>query len=271
LKISASTKKLASYGDIFINDAFGAAHRAHATTTGIASFMPAGVGHLMLKELENLTPLLIKEPEKRFVSIVGGSKVSDKIAVLKNMLNLVDILLIGGGMANTFLVAEGFNMGASLVESDNIEIAKEILALAKEKGVKVVLPIDMVVASEVKSGVATKIVKAESLSSDDMALDIGPATVAAFTDNIKDADIVVWNGPVGVFELAEFAEGTMSLAKVLSECQGKTIIGGGDTASAVQQSGYGDWMSHISTGGGASLEFLEGKVLPGVAVLEDKK
>jgi len=264
-------KELASYGDIFINDAFGAAHRAHATTAGIAKFLPAGAGLLMQKELEFLQPLLTKQPGKKFVSIVGGSKVSDKIAVLKNMLNLVDALLIGGGMANTFLLAEGAAMGASLLEPEQVDLAKEIMALAKEKQVKLLLPVDLVVAEDVKAGVATKIVKvANGLGEKEKALDIGPETVALFATEIKSANTVVWNGPLGVFEIPEFASGTLKIAEVLAETSATTVIGGGDTAAAVQQSGYAAKMSHISTGGGASLEFLEGKVLPGVAALNDK-
>ena len=264
-------QELAAYGEIFINDAFGAAHRAHATTAGIAAFLPSGAGYLMQKELEFMQPLLTKHPGRNFVSIVGGSKVSDKIAVLKNMLDLVDSLLIGGGMANTFLLAQGYAMGASLVEPDLVATAQEIIALAAEKGVELLLPLDLVCATEVKAGVETKIVPvATGLAEEERALDIGPLTIELFKGAIAKADTIMWNGPVGVFEISEFATGTLALAKALGEAKATTVIGGGDTAAAVQQSGYGGKMSHISTGGGASLEFLEGKVLPGVASLNEK-
>ena len=262
-------KELASYGDLYINDAFGAAHRAHATTAGIAAFLPAGAGLLMQRELEFMQPLLTKQSGRKFVSVIGGSKVSDKIAVLKNMLNLVDVLLIGGGMANTFLLARGASLGASLLEVDQQDLAREIMALAEEKQVKLILPVDLVVATEVKPGAATRIVAvSEGLSSEEKALDIGPLTIAVFTAEVKDADIVVWNGPVGVFEIPEFATGTMEIAKAMAACKGTTVVGGGDSAAAVQASGLADHISHISTGGGASLEFLEGKILPGVAALQ---
>ena len=261
-------KQLASYADIFVNDAFGAAHRAHATTVGVASYLPAVSGLLMKRELDFLEPIMIKKPGHKTMAIIGGSKVSDKIAVLKNLLSLVDVLLIGGGMANTFLLSQGMEMGSSLVEPDCAGIAQEIMHLAEEKHVRIVLPVDLIIAEEVKADSPVLIVNTEAgIPATYKALDIGPASIQHFCSVLTEADTIVWNGPVGVFEIAEFATGSKEIAKTLAQSKAITVIGGGDTAAAVSVAGYASSMSHVSTGGGASLEFLEGKELPGIAAL----
>lgn len=263
------SKELASLADIYVNDAFGTAHRAHASTTGVASYLPAVSGFLIEKELKFMGDAL-KNPQRPFVAILGGAKVSDKIGVITNLLDKVDTLLIGGGMAYTFIKAEGYNIGKSLLEEDKIALAKGLIDKAKQKSVKMLLPLDTVVSTEVKPGITYDVVDIDNIPSDKIGVDIGPKTVLEFSNVIKDAMTVVWNGPMGVFEISEFAKGTEAIAKALSECKGTTIVGGGDSAAAIKQLGYGDKVSHISTGGGASLEFLEGKVLPGIEALNNK-
>jgi phosphoglycerate kinase len=262
------SRQLAALGEVYVNDAFGSAHRAHASTVGVTDYLrPAVAGFLMERELEYLGRALT-DPEKPFLAIMGGAKISDKIAVIESLLAKVDTLLIGGGMANTFFVAQGYNVGKSLVEEEAVETAKKLLA---EHGDKLVLPVDCVVATEFKADAEAKTVPVDEVPGDWMILDIGPATVAHFSNRLAAARTVVWNGPMGVFEFPRFAEGTFAIARALAGLAGATtIIGGGDSAAAVEQSGLADKMSHISTGGGASLEFLEGKTLPGVAALDDK-
>lgn len=261
-------KKLASLADIFVNDAFGTAHRAHSSTEGVAQFLPAVAGFLIEKEIEFIGGAL-QNPKKPFVAILGGAKVSDKIGVINNLLDKVDRLIIGGGMAYTFLKSKGISIGNSLIEEEKVEYAKEMLDKAEAKGVKVYLPVDHVVAKEFKADAESKVVEG-SIEDGFMGLDIGPKSINEFESALKDAGTVIWNGPMGVFEMEKFAAGTKEVAKVLSSINGTTIIGGGDSAAAVEQLGFADKMSHISTGGGASLEFLEGKVLPGIAALSDK-
>ena len=262
-------KKLASYADIFVNDAFGAAHRAHASTTGVASYIPAVAGKLISKELDIMGGAL-ENPQRPFIAILGGAKVSDKIGVIENLFNKVDSLIIGGGMANTFLKAQGYELGKSLVDDERLEVAKNLLAEAKKRGINMMLPIDVVVASEFKADSPASCVPVDAIPADKMALDIGPSTRMIFADAIKNAKTVIWNGPMGVAEMDAFAGGTKAIASALADSNAITIIGGGDSAAAVKKLGYADKMTHISTGGGASLEFLEGKELPGVAALEDK-
>ncbi|MBE3587282.1 MAG: phosphoglycerate kinase [Thermoanaerobacteraceae bacterium] len=259
-------RQLAELADIYVNDAFGTAHRAHASTEGVARFLPAAAGFLMEKEIKVLGRALA-DPVRPFVAILGGAKVSDKIAVVENLLTRVDRLLIGGGMANTFLAAAGCPMGKSLVEGDRLELARDLMARAKERGVELLLPVDLVVAPAAEPDAQSRVVPVDQVPAEWMALDIGPATVESFSRAVGDARTVIWNGPMGVFEMAPFAAGTFGLARALAECPGETIVGGGDTAAAVEKAGVADKMYHISTGGGASLEFLEGKVLPGVAAL----
>ncbi|HHW43595.1 MAG TPA: phosphoglycerate kinase [Desulfotomaculum sp.] len=259
-------RQLAELADIYVNDAFGTAHRAHASTEGVARFLPAAAGFLMEKEIKVLGRALA-DPARPFAAILGGAKVSDKIAVIENLLTRVDRLLIGGGMANTFLAAAGYPMGKSLVEGDRLELARDLMARAKERGVELLLPVDLVVAPAAEPDAQPRVVPVDQVPAEWMALDIGPATVESFSRAVGDARTVIWNGPMGVFEMAPFAAGTFGLARALAECPGETIVGGGDTAAAVEKAGVADKMSHISTGGGASLEFLEGKVLPGVAAL----
>ncbi|NLI61022.1 MAG: phosphoglycerate kinase [Clostridiales bacterium] len=261
-------KALASFGDVYVNDAFGTAHRAHASTEGVAHYLPAVAGYLIKKELDVMGKAL-SNPEKPFVAILGGAKVSDKIGVIENLIEKVDTLIIGGGMAYTFFKARGYEIGNSLLEADKVELAKSLEEKARAKGVKFLLPVDNVVAQEFKADADNKIVDSDKMPADWQGLDIGPKTRELFGAEIKKAKTVVWNGPMGVFEMPAFAKGTQDIAKYMSECEGTTIIGGGDSAAAVQQMGYSDKMTHISTGGGASLEFLEGKVLPGVAALND--
>ena len=260
--------QLASLGEVYVNDAFGSAHRAHASTAGVTDTLhPAVAGFLLQKELEFLGGALAN-PTPPFLAIMGGAKISDKIAVIKNLLSKVDSLLIGGGMANTFFVAQGHNIGNSLVEEEAIETAKTLLA---EHPDKLILPVDCVIATEFKAEAESKVVPVDDVPDGWMILDIGPATIAHFANRLAAAKTVVWNGPMGVFEFPRFAEGTFAIARALTNLEGATtIIGGGDSAAAVEQSGLAEKISHISTGGGASLEFLEGKTLPGVAALDDK-
>ncbi|EGT4140740.1 phosphoglycerate kinase [Clostridium perfringens] len=263
------SKELASLAEMFVNDAFGTAHRAHCSTVGVTEYLkPAVCGYLIQKELKFLGDA-VETPERPFVAILGGAKVSDKINVINNLLEKVDTLIIGGGMAYTFLKAQGYTVGSSLVEEDKVEYAKEMLAKAEEKGVKLLLPVDHRVAKEFKD-VEAVVTEDQNIAEGFMGLDIGPKTEAIYAEAIKDAKTVIWNGPMGVFEFENFNKGTIAVAKAMAEADATTIIGGGDSAAAVNILGFGDKMSHISTGGGASLEFLEGKVLPGIATLNDK-
>jgi phosphoglycerate kinase len=266
------SRQLASLADVYVNDAFGSAHRAHASTAGITRFVQkAAAGLLMQKELEYLGRA-VSNPEKPFVAIIGGAKVSDKIDVLRNLLSKVDALLIGGAMAYTFLKAQGQQVGKSLVEEDKIDLAKDLLKSAQSHGVRLLLPLDHVIAEKMDPAAASQVVSADSgIPAGQMGLDIGPKTVAAFSQEIAGAKTIVWNGPMGVFEMAPFAKGTMQIAQAVAANRGAiSIVGGGDSVAAVQQAGVADKISHISTGGGASLEFLEGKKLPGVEALTDK-
>jgi len=264
------SKQLAGLAEIFVNDAFGSAHRAHSSTEGVAHILsPAVAGYLMEKEIRYLDQALA-EPKRPFLAILGGAKVSDKIPAIENLLNKVDALLIGGGMAYTFLTAQGISVGNSLVEKDRIEMAKDLLAKAESKGVKIFLPIDHVVAAEFKADAATKICTNDDIPQDWMGLDIGPQTIQSYSVEIRKASTVVWNGPMGVFEFPAFSKGTFAVAEVLADSEAMSIIGGGDSVAAVNQSGLDDRMTHISTGGGASLELLEGKELPGLVALTDR-
>lgn len=261
--------QLASLADLFVNDAFATCHRAHSSNVGVAALLPSALGFLVQKEVEIMGKAL-SDPKRPFVAILGGAKVSDKIGVIENLLNKVDTILIGGGMAYTFLKALGKEIGTSLLEADKIDLAKELLHRAEEKGVRVVLPVDGVVADAVKPGQTTEVVTIDAIPKDKMSLDIGPKTAERYVKIIESAQTVVWNGPMGVFEIPEFANGTIALAKAMANCAGVTIIGGGDSAAAVEQAGLKDKMTHVSTGGGASLEFLEGKKLPGIAAISDR-
>ena len=262
-------KKLASLAEIYVNDAFGTVHRAHASTAGVAAYLPAVAGFLIGKELSIMGGAL-ENPERPFVAILGGAKVADKIGVITNLLNKCDTLLIGGGMAYTFFKAMGYEIGDSLLDAESIDLAKQLMETAKEKGVKLLLPVDTVVAKAFAADAEHMTVASNAIPAGWQGLDIGEKTRELFAAEIKNAKTVIWNGPMGVFEFPEFAKGTEAVAKACAECGGTTIIGGGDSASAVKKLGYADKMTHISTGGGASLEFLEGKVLPGVAALNDK-
>ncbi|MGE5704779.1 MAG: phosphoglycerate kinase [Clostridia bacterium] len=262
-------KKFAKLADLFVNDAFGTAHRAHASTAGIAQYIPAVAGFLMEKEIQFLGGALSK-PERPFVAIVGGAKVKDKIAVIENLLTKVDTLIIGGGMANTFIKAQGYNVGASLCEEDKLDLARTLMQQAKERGVALLMPVDVVVADKFAADAATQIVSIEAILDGWMALDIGPKTIEIFREAVESSKTVIWNGPMGVFEMDAFAKGTISVAEAMTKCTGTTIIGGGDSVAAVEKAGVAEKMTHISTGGGASLEFMEGKDLPGVTVLQDK-
>ena len=262
-------KELASLGDVFVNDAFGTAHRAHASTAGIADYIPCVSGYLIEKEVKFLGDTL-EDPDRPFVAIMGGAKVGDKIPVIRNLLKKVDYLLIGGGMTYTFYKAQGLEAGKSIIDEDNVELAGKLLEEAEMLGVKLMLPLDSVCAKEFSNEAETGIFRAEDMPADMMGLDIGPETVEAYRQVIAQAATIVWNGPMGVFEMDNFAEGTRKIAEALAESNAVTVIGGGDSAAAVEKFGLADRMTHISTGGGASLEFLEGKVLPGVAVIEDK-
>ncbi|PES80578.1 phosphoglycerate kinase [Bacillus anthracis] len=263
-------KEFAALADIFVNDAFGAAHRAHASTAGIADYLPAVSGLLMEKELEVLGKAL-SNPERPFTAIIGGAKVKDKIGVIRHLLDKVDNLIIGGGLAYTFVKALGHEIGLSLCEDDKIELAKEFMQLAKEKGVNFYMPVDVVITEEFSETATTKIVGIDSIPSNWEGVDIGPKTREIYADVIKNSKLVVWNGPMGVFEMTPFAEGTKAVGQALADAEGTySVIGGGDSAAAVEKFGMADKMSHISTGGGASLEFMEGKELPGVVCLNDK-
>ncbi len=262
-------KDLADLGDVFVQDAFGTAHRAHASTTGIASYIPAVSGFLIEKELKFLGQA-VNDPERPFAAVMGGAKVGDKIPVITNLLNKVDILIIGGGMAYTFWKAQGYSVGTSLLDEEGLKLVPEILKKAEENGVQLLLPVDTVAADQFSEDSPYSTYDADKLPDDRMGLDIGPKTIETFTEALKKAKTVVWNGPMGVFEMKPFAIGTKAIAACLADSDAITIIGGGDSAAAVQQFGYGDKMTHISTGGGASLEFLEGKVLPGIDTLDEK-
>ena len=263
------SKELASLADVYVNDAFGTAHRAHCSTVGAGEFLEErACGYLIQKELKFLGEA-VENPVRPFTAILGGAKVSDKIAVIEQLLEKVDNLIIGGGMAYTFLKAQGYEIGTSLVEEEKVEYAKEMMEKAKAKGVKLLLPVDHRVAKEFKD-VEAVVTEDQNIAEGFMGLDIGPKTEAIYAEAIKDAKTVIWNGPMGVFEFENFNKGTIAVAKAMAEADATTIIGGGDSAAAVNILGFGDKMSHISTGGGASLEFLEGKVLPGIAALNDK-
>ncbi|WP_446898416.1 phosphoglycerate kinase [Clostridium sp. LBM24168] len=264
------SEELASLADVFVNDAFGTAHRAHCSTVGVTKFLDIAVcGYLIQKELKFLGNA-VENPVRPFVAILGGAKVSDKINVINNLLEKVDTLIIGGGMAYTFEKALGYNIGNSLLEADKIDYAKEMINKAKEKNVKMLLPLDTVTADKFDANAEAVVIGDPNIKDGYMGLDIGPKTIKLFTDEINNAKTVVWNGPMGVFEFPKFAKGTNDVARAMAESGATTIIGGGDSAAAVNQLGYGDKMTHISTGGGASLEFLEGKELPGIAALNDK-
>lgn len=266
----AFSKDLASLCDVFVNDAFGTAHRAHCSNVGVTQFVDtAAVGYLMQKEIDFLGNA-VNNPERPFVAILGGAKVSSKISVIENLLDKVDTLIIGGGMSYTFSKAQGGSVGGSLLEADYCEYALNMLKKAEEKGVKLLLPVDTVIADDFSNDANSKVVKAGEIPDGWQGLDIGPDTVKIFCDAVQDAKTVVWNGPMGCFEMPKFANGTEAVAKALADTEATTIIGGGDSAAAVNQLGYGDKMTHISTGGGASLEFLEGKELPGVATANDR-
>ncbi|MEG2928155.1 MAG: phosphoglycerate kinase [Oscillospiraceae bacterium] len=262
-------KELASMAEIYVNDAFGTAHRAHASTAGVAQYLPAVCGYLIQKEIDIMGKAL-NDPIRPFVAILGGAKVSDKIGVINNLIDKVDSLVIGGGMAYTFLKAKGYSIGNSLCEDDKVDLAKELIAKAAAKNVQLLLPIDSVVGDEFKADCNFKTVDSDSIPDGFMGLDIGTKAQNEFDKVIRNAGTVVWNGPMGVFEMPEFAKGTKAVAKSVAESGCVSIIGGGDSAAAVEQLGYADKMTHISTGGGASLEFLEGLVLPGIAALNDK-
>jgi len=265
----AFAKELSTLAEIFVNDAFGTAHRAHASTAGLADYLPAVCGKLIQKELDFMGKALAN-PARPFVAILGGAKVSDKIAVIENLIDKVDTLIIGGGMAYTFIKAQGHSVGTSICEADKLDLAKSLLEKAEKKGVKLLLPIDNKVGKEFNNDTEAKFVCSTEIPDDFMGLDIGPKSVELFSDILKNAKTVVWNGPMGVFEFSNFAVGTKEIAKAVAESGAISIVGGGDSAAAVEQLGYADKITHISTGGGASLEFLEGKVLPGIDVLLDK-
>ncbi len=261
--------ELASLGDLFVNDAFGTAHRAHCSTVGVAEEIPAVLGFLLEKEVEYLGDV-VENPDRPFVGIIGGSKVGDKILVIESLLNKVDSLIIGGGMAFTFFKAMGYEIGKSILDEENIELAKGIIDNSEKKGVKLLLPVDVLNAKEFDNDTETKITSRESIPSDMMGLDIGPKSAEIFTEEIQKAQTVIWNGPMGVFEMETFSKGTRAVAEAMAKNQGVTIIGGGDSAAAVLGFGLSSEMSHISTGGGASLKFLEGETLPAVDIVEDK-
>ncbi|WP_413363486.1 phosphoglycerate kinase [Lysinibacillus sp. 3P01SB] len=263
-------KAFAGLADVYVNDAFGAAHRAHASTEGIAKHVEAAVsGYLMQKELDVLGKAL-SEPERPFTAIIGGAKVKDKIGVIENLLDKVDHLIIGGGLSYTFTKAQGYDIGKSLLEEDKIDLAKSFIEKAKEKGVELHMPIDAVVANEFSKDAETQTVEIDAIPADWMGLDIGPKTAANYAEIIKNSKLIIWNGPMGVFEMDKFANGTKTVAEAMAETDGYTVIGGGDSAAAVEKFGVADKMDHVSTGGGASLELMEGKELPGIVALNDK-
>ena len=263
-------KDLASLGDLFVNDAFGTAHRAHSSNVGICSYLPSAVGFLVEKEIEVMGNAL-ENPKRPLTAILGGAKVSEKIAVIENLLNIADNILIGGGMMFTFLKAEGFNTGSSLLEEDKVELAKELIEKAKVKNVKLILPVDTVVAKEFKNDTEFFTTDSDKIPNEFMGLDIGEKTIEIFNNVIKNSKTIIWNGPLGVFEMDNFAKGTNSIARCIAKNKDAvSIIGGGDSAAAVEKIGLGDKITHISTGGGASLEFLEGKTLPGIEAVDNK-
>ena len=265
----AFSKQLAALGDVFVNDAFGTAHRAHCSTAGVADYLPAVSGFLIEKEVEYLGSA-VDDPKRPLIAIMGGAKVGDKIKLIENLLNKVDTLLIGGGMAYTFLKAKGYEIGTSILDEESIDLADKLMKDAESKGVNMLIPVDVVCASEFSNDADKKTVSADSIPADMMGMDIGPETVKLFAGEVAKAATVIWNGPMGVFEMPNFAVGTEEVAKALATSSAVTVIGGGDSAAAVKQFGLEDKMTHVSTGGGASMEFLEGKELPGIAVLEDK-
>ena len=262
-------KELASMAEVYVNDAFGTAHRAHASTAGVAKFLPAVSGFLIEKEINFLGDTL-QNPQRPFVAILGGAKVSDKIGVIDSLLEKVDTLIIGGGMAYTFFKAQGYEVGNSICEIDKLDLAREAMQKAKDKGVKLVLPVDTKVGKEFKPDTESKVVKCTEIPADWEGFDIGTETIKLFAEEIKNAKTVIWNGPLGLFEFEQFAVGTNAIAQLLAQIDATTIIGGGDSAAAVEKAGLADKITHISTGGGASLEFLEGKKLPGIECLLDK-
>ncbi len=263
------SKELASLGEIFVQEAFGTAHRAHASTAGIADYLPAVSGFLIEKEVRYLGAA-VNEPQRPFIAVLGGSKVSDKIKLIRNLLNKVDTLLIGGGMMFTFYKAMGLEVGTSILDAESVDLAKELLELADEKGVPLMLPVDVVCASEFSNDARIVTVDRDHIPADMMGLDIGPITCEEYRKIIHSASTVIWNGPMGVFEMPNFAVGTRKTAESIAQCHGTSVIGGGDSAAAVKQFGLEGHMTHISTGGGASLEFLEGKELPGISIIEEK-
>lgn len=262
-------KELSSLADLFVNDAFGTSHRAHASNVGVANNLESAVGFLIQKEIEIMGKAL-ENPERPFVSILGGAKVSDKIGVIENLISKVDYILIGGGMAYTFLKAQGKEIGKSLLEEDKMDLSLELIKKAEANNVKILLPKDVVIADEIKEEAETEIVDIDNIPQDKEALDIGPKTAKEYADIIKKAKTVVWNGPMGVFEVKVFANGTNEVAKALADSSATTIVGGGDSALAIEEAGYKDKITHVSTGGGASLEFLEGKTLPGIDCIDEK-
>ena len=262
-------KELASLADVYVSDAFGAVHRAHASTAGVADYLPAYCGFLVEKELSALGGA-IEDPQRPLVAVLGGAKISDKLAVIENLLEKADTLIIGGGMAFTFLKAKGYETGDSLLDTEKVEYCRDMLAKAEAKGVKLLLPVDVVIADAFAADANTRVVAADSIPAGWQGLDIGPETQKLFGDAVRAAGTVIWNGPMGVFEFPAFAKGTESVAAAMAECKGITVVGGGDSASAIEKMGYADKVTHVSTGGGASLEFMEGKELPGVACLLDK-
>lgn len=263
------SKELATLGEIFVNDAFGTSHRAHCSNVGVSKYLPSAVGFLIQRELD-IMGKAINSPELPFVAVLGGAKVSDKIGVIENLLDKVNSIVIGGGMAFTFLYALGKNVGKSILEVDKIEIAKKILSLAEQKKVRILLPIDVVIAKEMNNESEFETVDIDSIPDQQMGLDIGDKTIKLFSDEIIKAKTVIWNGPMGVFEMSNFSKGTFGIAKAVANADAITIVGGGDSVSAVEKSGYRDKITHISTGGGASLEFLEGKILPGIDAISNK-
>ena len=265
----AFAKELASLAELYVNDAFGAAHRAHASTAGVADYLPAACGYLIQKEI-NFMGGALNNPKRPLVAILGGAKVSDKIGVIENLIEKVDTLIVGGGMAYTFFKAKGYTVGDSICEDDKVELAKEMLAKAEAKGVNFLLPVDNMISTHFAEDAEHKVVDSDNIPDGWMGMDIGPKTIEKFCGAIKGAGTVIWNGPMGVFEFAPFAEGTLAIARAIAESGAISIVGGGDSVAAVTKLGFADKMSHISTGGGASLEFLEGKELPGVACLLDK-
>jgi len=265
----ALAEQFAKLADVYVNDAFGAAHRAHASTEGIAKYVPAVSGYLMQKELDVLGKAL-SNPERPFTAIIGGAKVKDKIGVIESLLEKVDHLIIGGGLSFTFIKAQGYDIGKSLLEEDKIDLAKSFIEKAKAKGVQLHMPIDAVVANEFSKDAETQIVDVDAIPADWMGLDIGPKTAAKYAEVIKDSKLIIWNGPMGVFEMDKFANGTKTVANAMATTTGYTVIGGGDSAAAVEKFEVADKMDHISTGGGASLELMEGKELPGIVALNDK-